>query len=267
MTRMGKVLWAAYMGMCSASVAAVERDSLRYSVLSDDKYLGEIVHLEERSDTEDSKDKVISVSGDLSLSGWWGSWSRKYQIRSRLRNHKPVSLDMKLFKNGKGFYIHGEEYEGQLWVTASEVKSGRQREDEQVVDVSFSILTEFFPELGFLSVFGGEDSDQGIMVPLTSFDVVDEALPDYIHDHDYRFNETAVSVFEPENMEILTYTLTARGEKYIDLAGTRYRCQEVEIHNRDKSSVYWIARKNGQALLVQETGTDKEGHYQVTLMK
>lgn len=183
-----------------------------------------------------------------------------------------LSFDHKISENNKKWRIFGERHDQELWCSARNVLTMKEKGEEDVVNLSTMVATQTIPYAGeALTVFGllagNGDSEGEFRIPLNSFDIALCRLPSVLQLEPNGMKNRKVRILDTTELEIKTYIIEEATPEQIEIAGQVFRCRGFNITKPQGKSTYWLAEDALGAFIVKESGKDGDGPYKIILTK
>jgi hypothetical protein len=181
------------------------------------------------------------------------------------------AFNHKISENDITFRVQGEIQGDELWASAQQVMTSREKKNREDNEFLVQTAAEFVPYLGVgLGVLGGILGSDGrvegeVLIPLKDFDATLRGLPVFLRRNGYGAREEQLRLLDTEDLEVLPYAVELLGEEELDLAGKTFHCRIIRIKAPKKEIRYWIAEDEISAFLVKEQGEDEGVDYEILL--
>ncbi len=267
------VLVIAMVMATASSLLAVEKDdpmiTTTYELRADGDKIGDI-SIRRRPDIDGDKTVLVrELTLDMEVAGFWGVWTMSSKGYFATDHQGLAIYDFKIAEDKKHWRIMGERHGKALWCSARQVLTPAEMDEKELAELAKSVATSTIPNAGTaleawdLAKEGEEGGD--IRIPLDSFDTSGEELPDFLWSKGQDFQQGKISVLDTVELEVSSYLVRKLGQKQMDVAGKFYDCRGYKAKTSHGEITFWIARDTLGAFIVNESGDDEDGPYEILL--
>lgn len=270
------LLLPCYVSSLAPQLMAADRNIGRatctYDLLSGGKDIGDITITSVSGMDANTTFARIKESCAVKVSGWWGHWEMTASGEIVLDKQGLLSFDHKISENNKKWRIFGERHDQELWCSARKVLTKKEKDEEDVVNLSTMVATQTIPYAGeALTVLGllagGGDSEGEFRIPLNSFDTTSGQLASFLMRKPKGLKKEKVKVLDTSELKIETLIIEEANQEQIKIAGRTFKCRVFNITKPQGKSTYWLAEDALGAYIVKESGKDGDGPYEMILTK
>lgn len=214
----------------------------------------------------------IEESCAVKVSGFWGHWEMTSTGAIVTDKQGLLSFDYKISENKRRWCIFGERHDQELWCSARKVLTKKEKDEEDVVNLSSEVAAQTIPYAGVaLTVLGllagNGDSEGELRILLNSFDTTLFQLPSVLLLEPNGLKNKKVRVLDTSQLETKAYMIEEAAPEQIEMTGRGFRCCVFNITKPQGKSTYWLAEDALGAFIVKESGKDDDGPYEIILKK
>jgi hypothetical protein len=163
-----------------------------------------------------------------------GNWNLSTASTLEFTPDNIKAFDHKISENDAKFRIRGEIQGDELWASAHQVVTSREKKSREENEFLVQTAAEFVPYLGLgaqaLGILGGDEETEGeLLIPLKDFDATLRELPLFLKRNGFDVRKQKLRLLDTENLEVKRYTIELLGREELNLAGKTFHCRIVRI--------------------------------------
>lgn len=268
-----KVLLAVLMVISTTQAQAGEQlwestISHQYDIFSDGKDIGDIRVTRSRKEKDEEKLYRTEDATNVKVAGTWGSWEMSATGETITDEQGLFRFDQKIVENGKRWRITGSRQEEELWCSARQVQTKKEKENDDLIGISKMVLAETVPYAGqAMTVLGllSEEGEGDFQIPLDSFDVTPQQLPGFLTETAKGLKDKQIRILDITELEIIEFIFTEIASETIQTGDKSFKCRVFTATSSSGNFTYWLAEDVLGGFFVKQKGKDKNGPYEIVL--